>query len=399
MRMALERERPVRRDPLAHPRDLGRPSAGCPPQSRRELEVDDRWRVEVITAQQRLPQRRAGRVLQEIADHGRGVDDERPGYRRFRRPAPQHGTVVREVDPLGLERAQALHALVGLARGEDARVLRRLSDDEHEAVVGPDHDGLMSRGVTGRREHAHAGRDLAVAFDELVARTRELEPLDERLALAPGELALRALDHDRHAGERAVLATVVEVQMGIDDRRDALGRQAGRAESLADVAAARPVVLVDPGVPLADAGIDQHDAVGVTDREPEDGSVLARERMPVRVRDVGEVQRDDVARLHGSASFASSSSVSSRSLSFAASNSRAIRSRVGSKPCDSSQYKTFDSPLIGPTSMRCSRPSTDAGTALYTRSASARSFFRSALITAAAWTPVPVRNASAPIAG
>src|SRR5207245_7418307 len=67
---------------------------------------------------------------------------------------------------------------------ERARVLRGLSDDEHEAVVGTDHDGLMSRGVTGRREHAHARRDLAVAFDELVARTRELEPLDERLALA-----------------------------------------------------------------------------------------------------------------------------------------------------------------------------------------------------------------------
>src|SRR5207245_6468200 len=130
------------------------------------------------------------------------------------RPAPQHGTVVREVAPLGLERAQALHALVGLARGEGARVLRRLSDDEHEAVVGPDHDGLMSRGVTGRREHAHARRDLAVTFDELVARTRELEPLDERLALASGELALRALDHDRHAGERAVLPAVVEMQMG-----------------------------------------------------------------------------------------------------------------------------------------------------------------------------------------
>jgi hypothetical protein len=40
-----------------------------------------------------------------------------------------------------------------------------------------------------------------------------------------------------------------------------------------------------------------------------------------------------------------------------------MRSRVGSCPCDSSQYTTFDSPLIGPTSMRCSRPSTDAGNA------------------------------------
>src|SRR5438105_3276466 len=41
-----------------------------------------------------------------------------------------------------------------------------------------------------------------------------------------------------------------------------------------------------------------------------------------------------------------------------------VRSRVASMPCCSSQKITFDSPLIGPTSMRCWRPSTDAGTAL-----------------------------------
>ena len=65
----------------------------------------------------------------------------------------------------------------------------------------------------------------------------------------------------------------------------------------------------------------------------------------------------------------------------------------------SSQNTTLLSPLIGPTSISCLRPTHEAGTPEYTRSASQSSPLRYALITAAAWTPVPVRNASRPIAG
>ena len=60
---------------------------------------------------------------------------------------------------------------------------------------------------------------------------------------------------------------------------------------------------------------------------------------------------------------------------------------------------TFDRPDIGPTSISCSRPTSDAGTLEYTASASATSFLRNALTTAAAWTPVAVRNASRPTTG
>src|SRR5712691_4841133 len=257
----------------------------------------------------------------------------------------------------------------------------------------------MADGVTRRRQHAHAGRDLAVPIDELVARARKADQPRDGVARDVRGLSFGALHDDRHTPERAVLAAVVEMKVRVHDRPNVRGLEGGPAKRLADVTDAGTVVLVDPGVALADAGVNEHEPLRMADREREDDAVLPGQRVELRIGDVGEMDGDHVARLHGSASFARSSSVSSRSLAFAASKSRAMRSRVGSKPCDSSQYTTFDSPLIGPTSMRCSRPSTDAGTALYTRSASARSFLRSALMTAAACTPVPVRNASAPIAG
>ena len=57
------------------------------------------------------------------------------------------------------------------------------------------------------------------------------------------------------------------------------------------------------------------------------------------------------------------------------------------------------SPDIGPTSISCSRPTMPAGTPEYTASTSSWSFLRNALITAAACTPVAVRNASRPTTG
>src|SRR5438874_2318651 len=137
------------------------------------------------------------------------------------------------------------------------------------------------------------------------------------------------------------------------------------------------------------------------------GSGLVRRRAPVDVReaDAGQEPGGLDAMLHGHdvqsrrASACSSSSVSRRSEAFAAVMMRSIRARSLAMPRCSSQNTMFDSPLIGPTSIRCSRPTTDAGTPLYTRSASSRSPLRKAFTTAAACTPVPVRNASAPSAG
>src|SRR6185503_754554 len=110
----------------------------------------------------------------------------------------------------------------------------------------------------------------------------------------------------------------------------------------------------------------------------------------------------DVAKTHGGLLNTRwhSSSDSTRSVRFAASNSVLhARSSLGSYPCCSSQYFTFDSPETGEMSIRCSKPNSSAGTELYTRSASQLWPFFFALMIAAACTPVPVRNASVPITG
>ena len=78
---------------------------------------------------------------------------------------------------------------------------------------------------------------------------------------------------------------------------------------------------------------------------------------------------------------------------------RSTSASLAGMPRRSSQKITFDFPDIGPMSISCSRPTRLAGTAEYTASISSRSCFRNALITAAAWTPVAVRNASWPTTG
>ena len=68
--------------------------------------------------------------------------------------------------------------------------------------------------------------------------------------------------------------------------------------SFADIADARPVVLLDPGVAFTDARVDEDDPVGMADREREDRAVLPGEWMRLRICDVGEMKRDDVLRCH-----------------------------------------------------------------------------------------------------
>jgi hypothetical protein len=84
---------------------------------------------------------------------------------------------------------------------------------------------------------------------------------------------------------------------------------------------------------------------------------------------------------------------------FAAAKMRSTMSSVAGRPRRSSQNTTLDFPDIGPISISCSRPTRLAGTEAYTASISARSCLRKAFTTAAACTPVAVRNASAPITG
>jgi len=202
------------------------------------------------------------------------------------------------MDPVGVQRPEPLDARIGLAGRERTSVLRRLSDDEHEPVAGADRHGLVSDRMAGRRQHAHALGDLAIAVHGLVARTSEVDPVADRVAFVAARLELGALYHDGHAGERSVLSAVVEVQVRAHDEPHRGRVETRRGERLAHVASSGPIVLVDPGVAFADAGVDQHDAVGMPNGEPEDRAVPAGERVRRRIRHVGEVEWDDVVRGH-----------------------------------------------------------------------------------------------------
>ena len=205
---------------------------------------------------------------------------------------------MREVDPVRVQRSETLDARVGRPGRERAGILGRLSNDEDQAVAGADRDRLVARGMARRREDANAIDDLAIAVHRLVSRSGKVDPFDDRVALAQGEIELGLLGMDRHARKGAVLTAVVEVQVAVHDRAHPVGIELGADKSVADIAAARVVVLIDPRIALTDPRIHEDDAVWMTNGEGEDRTVLPRERMRRRIGDVREMDWDDVARCH-----------------------------------------------------------------------------------------------------
>src|SRR5882762_4703849 len=130
----------------------------------------------------------------------------------------QDGSIMREVDAIRVQLPQTLDAGIGRTGRERPGVLRRLTDDEHQAVASTHGHRLVAGRVARCREDAHAFHDLAIAFDCFIARFGEVDPLDDRVALTQCEVELGLLDMDRHAWERAVLSAVVEMQVAVDDR-------------------------------------------------------------------------------------------------------------------------------------------------------------------------------------
>jgi len=202
------------------------------------------------------------------------------------------------VDAVRVEGPEPVDACIGRGGRERTRVLRRLADDEHEPVAGADRHGLVPDGVAGRCQDAHAVGYLAIAVHRVVVRAGKIDPLADRVALVSRGIKLGLLYHDRHAGERPVLTAMVEVQVRVQDHPNSVGVEAGGGQSLAHLPPPGTVVLVDPGIAFADPGVDEHDAVGMPNGEPEDRAVIAGERVRCRIRHVGEVERDDVVGRH-----------------------------------------------------------------------------------------------------
>ena len=87
---------------------------------------------------------------------------------------------------------------------------------------------------------------------------------------------------------------MVEVEVGIDDESNLGDPVAVRLECGFDWVVHDLVVVIEHLVALTDPGFVQDHARWVAHCEREDLACLPAERMPLRERDVSEVERDDI---------------------------------------------------------------------------------------------------------
>src|SRR5512139_286774 len=128
---------------------------------------------------------------------------------------------VREPDQLGVEREHPQMAF-GVRLVELAEPNRHVAADDDRTPAGLDDDHLHAACVARRRDESEPGEQLELAVDRLVPHAGRLDPLANGVVvLAARVVELPTLDVDRPAGEEAVAAAVVEVQVRVDDDVDA----------------------------------------------------------------------------------------------------------------------------------------------------------------------------------
>jgi hypothetical protein len=115
--------------------------------------------------------------------------------------------------------------------------------------------------VALRRDEPEPGKQLELAVDRHVPHAGRLDPLANGVVLlAAGVVELPTLDVDRPAGEEAVAAAVVEVQVCVDDDVDA-----GEVEVLLVQWTKAGIEVGHCRVQLRHAGVDQHARIGMVD--------------------------------------------------------------------------------------------------------------------------------------
>jgi hypothetical protein len=154
--------------------------------------------------------------------------------------------------------------------------------------------------VAGCGDEDQPGRDLGLSFavelDEL--HRVEADPLRDRVFGLEGGPELGRLHVRGPTCEQGIAAAVVEVQVRVRDGGDVVGRQAVHRQGVRERCDARPVVLLDLGMPGPDSRVEEQDASVVLDRESQHGAGPAGLGVAVGKRDVGEVQRDDPGFRH-----------------------------------------------------------------------------------------------------
>ena len=178
--------------------------------------------------------------------------------------------LVREPDHLGVERAHP-QLTFGVRLVELAEPHRHVTADDDRTSAGFDDDDLHAACVAWRRNEPEPSQQLVLAVDRHVPHAGCLDPRANGVViLAARVVELPTLDIDRPADEEVVAATVVEVQVCVDDDVDA-----GEIEVLFVQWPQAGVKVGHCWVLLGYAGVDQHARVGVVDDVHVQGHPLA----------------------------------------------------------------------------------------------------------------------------
>jgi hypothetical protein len=178
-----------------------------------------------------------------------------------------------------------------------SELLERVADvaaEDDRAFVGLHDDDLMSGRVPRRRQQPDAGQDLRRAVVLDVRRPRKIDPLPHRVVvLRPRVRELAPLDVNRDAREEPVPAAIVEVEVRVDDDRDAtheLVRKRVRAPLLA--------VVFDRRRRVDQPRVDKNEPLRMLDRLAEPGQAVTGKDHFAR-----QVPTDIVAAEHARDSF------------------------------------------------------------------------------------------------
>ena len=99
---------------------------------------------------------------------------------------------------------------------------------------------MVARGVPRGGDDPHARCHLMVAVDGRELDARREGPVRHRVEPLGGRGHLRLLHEDRTISEAVVLAAVVEVEVGGDDRRDVVDTDAVDGQGVIEVVVDRP---------------------------------------------------------------------------------------------------------------------------------------------------------------
>src|SRR5512134_3737127 len=128
---------------------------------------------------------------------------------------------VREPDQLGVEREHPQLAF-GVRLVELAEPNRHVAADDDRTPASLDDDHLHPACVAWRGDEPEPGKQFELAVDRHVLHARRIDPLaNSVVVLAARIVELLSLDVDRLAREEVIAATMVEVQVCVNDNVNA----------------------------------------------------------------------------------------------------------------------------------------------------------------------------------